>query len=298
MTDVTPSAIVGKSQKWALIALFVGAISIGSSPIFVRLSEVGPMATAFWRVGLALIPFVIWFGGSGASSAGGRPRQLKDHLLLASPGVFLAIDLIFWHLALHHTSVANATLLSNMAPIFVTLGSWLLFRSRITPTFLTGLALAIAGVIILKGGPLALGDGDLFGDSLALTAAVFYAGYIMMVGRLRSRFSTVVIMLWSTAAAAVTTLPAALIMEPVLFPWTLFGWLVVIGLAWLTHAAGQGMIAFALAWLPPAFSSLTLLVQPVVASLLAWVILSEPLGMTQAIGGAIVLFGILVARRG
>ena len=120
----------------------------------------------------------------------------------------------------------------------------------------------------------------------------------MMVGRLRSRFSTVVIMLWSTGAAALTTLPAALIMEPVLFPWTLFGWLVVIGLAWLTHASGQGMIAFALAWLPPAFSSLTLLIQPVVAALLAWLILSEPLGMMQAIGGAIVLFGILVARRG
>ncbi len=72
----------------------------------------------------------------------------------------------------------------------------------------------------------------------------------------------------------------------------------VFGLAFVSHAGGQVAITYALAYLPAAFSSLTLLLQPVVAAILAWVLLSEPIGPMQAIGGIVVLAGILVARRG
>lgn len=299
MSDIQIPASPSTSQRWALAALLLGAVAIGSSPIFVRLSEVGPVSTAFWRVSLAFIPlFLIYAGGSSSAASGSEPRTWSDRFLLLLPGAFLAVDLLFWHSSLHLTSVANATLLSNMAPIFVTLFGWLLFKAKISRTFLIGLGLAIAGVIILKGGPMALGGGSLAGDSLALAAAFFYGGYIMVVGRLRARFSTIVIMLWSTASAAILILPLALLYEPALLPFTLFGWAIIIGLAWFTHAGGQGMITFALAFLPAAFSSLTLLIQPVVAGVLAWAILDEPMGMMQMIGGIVVLFGIFVARRG
>ncbi|MCO4317685.1 DMT family transporter [Phyllobacterium sp. 21LDTY02-6] len=282
----------------ALAALLLGGMAIGGSPIFVRLSEVGPMGTAFWRVAIAFLPLLLWPNPAGAIVRNARPQGLSDYFWLAAPGVFLAADLAAWHLALHMTSVANATLLANLAPIFVTLGSWLLFRSRVSGVFLMGLALAVVGVIVLKGGPAALGDGHLAGDATAAFAAVFYAGYILVIGRLRSRFSTRTIMLWSTATAAVCMLPIALIFETDLLPLTMFGWAMLVGLAFVSHAGGQGMITFALAFLPPAFSSLTLLLQPVVAAILAWVLLSEPIGLVQAIGGVIVICGILVARRG
>nr|WP_275791166.1 DMT family transporter [Rhizobium gei] len=273
-------------------------MAIGGSPIFVRLSEVGPMATAFWRVALALLPLYLWATFGEKSATDTRPSGLADYSLLVLPGVFLAVDLATWHLALHMTSVANATLLANLAPIFVTLGSWLLFGARVSGVFLAGLGLALAGVVTLKGGPTALGDGDLAGDMTAILAAVVYAGYILAIGRLRSRFSTQRIMIWSTASAALCMFPLAFLLEDSFVPATLFGWAVLIGLAFISQAAGQGLIIYALAFLPPAFSSLTLLLQPVVAAILAWLLLGEPVGLIQAIGGAIVLVGILIARAG
>ncbi|PDT54210.1 MULTISPECIES: DMT family transporter [Sinorhizobium] len=281
-----------------MAALLMGGVAIAGSPIFVRLSEVGPMATAFWRVALALIPLLAWSWLAKDTGADRRPERLSDYALLVLPGVFLAIDLGAWHLSLTMTSVANATLLANLAPVFVTLASWALFRSPVSRIFLAGLVTAVAGVVVLKGGPAALGGGDLIGDGIAIVAAMFYAGYILAIGQLRSRFGTNRIMIWSTASAAVCTLPMAVLAEPALLPPTGFGWAILFGLAFVSHAGGQVAITYALAFLAPAFSSLTLLVQPVVAAVLAWVLLSEPVGVMQATGGAIVLIGILIARRG
>ncbi|WP_443020620.1 MULTISPECIES: DMT family transporter [unclassified Shinella] len=285
-----------KHSRLALIALLVGGVAIGGSPIFVRLSEVGPMVTAFWRVALAFLPFVLI--SQVAKQGDERPAGLRDYLFLLLPGAFLAADLAAWHLSLHMTSVANATLLGNLAPVFVTLGSWLLFRTRVTPVFLAGLGLTLIGVLVLKGGPSALGGGQLAGDATAVVAAFFYAGYMLSLGHIRSRFSTLRIMVWTTFSAAVCILPVALFFEGGMVPATLFGWTMLIGLALISHVAGQGLVTYALAYLPTAFSSLTLLLQPVVAAILAWAILAEPVGAMQAVGGAIVLIGILVARRG
>ena len=118
-----------------------------------------------------------------------------------------------------------------------------------------------------------------------------------MLSRARSRFSTVVVMVWSTCAAAICVLPLALAFEPAFVPHLLAGWLILVGLGWLVHAGGQGLIAFSLAWLPPTFSSLTLLIQPVVAAVLAAIVLGEPLGVSQVAGCSIVIAGILLARR-
>nr|WP_244483842.1 DMT family transporter [Rhizobium sp. Root482] len=297
MSDIS-SAAPTSANRLALAALLIGGAAIGGSPIFVRLSEVGPMATAFWRVGLALIPLLIWAKATEKTAADTRPQGLADYAMLVLPGVFLAVDLAAWHLSLHMTSVANATLLANLAPIFVTLGSWALFRAHVSRLFIVGLATALIGVVTLKGGPMKLGGGDLAGDATAIVAAVLYAGYILTVGRLRSRFSTNRIMVWSTASAAVCIAPMVFFLESSFMPTALFGWAMLIGLAFISHAGGQGMITYALAFLPPAFSSLTLLLQPVVAAILAWILLNEPVGLMQAVGGIIVLAGIMVARRG
>jgi drug/metabolite transporter (DMT)-like permease len=212
--------------------------------------------------------------------------------------VWLAADLVTWQISLHMTSVANSTLLVNMAPIFVTLGGWLLLRQSVSRAFLIGLAISIAGGVVLEGGPGAFGRGHLRGDAVAIGAAVFYAGYILLLGHARQRFSTTSIMLWSTVSAALITLPLAIVLEPTLTPATLSGWAVVVGLAWISHTGGQGLIAFSLAWLPVTMSSLTLLIQPVVAAVLAWAVLGEHLGAFQMIGGCIVIAGIVLARHG
>ena len=76
------------------------------------------------------------------------------------------------------------------------------------------------------------------------------------------------------------------------------GWLILVGLAWISHARGQGLIAYALAHLPAAFSSVSLLFQPVMAAFFAWLLLAEPLAPLQIAGGVVVLAGIYLARRG
>lgn len=116
MSSLAPS----RHSRLALIALLAGGVAIGGSPIFVRLSEIGPMATAFWRVALALLPFLAL--SRMTQQADERPAGLRDHLLLLLPGLFLSIDLAAWHLSLHMTSVANATLLANLAPVLRTYG--------------------------------------------------------------------------------------------------------------------------------------------------------------------------------
>ena len=282
------------SNRFPLAMLLLGGAAIGGSPIFVRLSEVGPMATAFWRVALALIPILIV--SLMKKNAGPKPQSLSDYGMLILPGVVLSLDLAAWHLSITMTSVANATLLANLAPVFVTVIAFLFFKAQISRVFMLGLVTALAGVVILKGGPAALGNGDLQGDGLAMIAAFFYACYILALGRLRSRFDTMRIMLWSTASAAVCILPVAFFFEGDMVPVTVYGWSMVFGLAFISHAGGQVAITYALAYLPPAFSSLTLLLQPVVAAILAWALLSEAIGTMQAVGGAVVLAGIMVAR--
>ncbi len=282
-----------------LAALILGGIFIGFSPIFVRLSTVGPLTTAFWRLSLALIPLAgLSRLRSETDDQRKHPRLPAEHILAALPGVFLAGDLAVWHVSLHLTSVANATLLANMAPIFVTLASWLILRQPIRRAFLVGLALSLVGIIVLKGSIAGRGDGHILGDALALTASAFYAGYILVVGRARKKFQAGPIMLWSTVSAAICTLPIAMTFEREFFPATLTGWAILCGLAWISQVAGQTFITYSLGWLPAAFSSLTLLIQPVIAAIIAWLLLGEALSPSQIAGGLIVLAGIGFARRG
>ena len=301
MSDRATIPASGGAVRLALVALIVGALALAFSPIFVRLSETGPTATAFWRLGLALPALWLWMGvrqyGPGRIMRPARPTSRRDYVALAGAGLFFAGDLAIWHQSILLTSVANATLFSNFTPIFVTLAARILFGERFRPAFVGALALAIGGSVLIVGNSFSLGPGHVLGDALALITAVFYGGYILAVSRLRARFSTTTIMSWSGAVTAATLLPLTLIAGENLLAPTLHGWLVLAGLALISQIGGQGLVAYALAHLPVAFSSVGLLLQPVAAAVLAWILFAETLGPLQAAGGAAVLAGIVLARR-
>jgi drug/metabolite transporter (DMT)-like permease len=286
--------------RLAFVLLLAGAACIAFSPIFVRLSEAGPTATAFWRCALAVPALYVWLmraaPAKASGTAGGTSR--RDFAILALAGAFFAGDLGFWHLSIMFTSVANATLLANVAPLFVTLGAFLLFRERFSRLFLLGLALAIAGAVVLMGQSLTVSPPTFGGDLLGVTTAVFYAGYILVVGRLRARLSTRTVMFWTTLVSAILLWPAALASGEAILPASALGWLNLVALALVSQALGQGLIAYALAHLPAAFSSVSLLTQPVLAALLAWVLFGEALGAVQGLGALGVLLGIAFARKG
>ncbi|UKJ72206.1 DMT family transporter [Azospirillum brasilense] len=298
-STLAPTAHADSAQRIALIALLTGALGIAFAPIFVRLSELGPSATAFWRLAFAIPALWVWMAVEPKGGARSRkPSSLSDHARLTAAGLFFAGDLAIWHWSIRYTSVANSTLLANFAPIFVTLVSWLVFKERFSRTFLMGLGLALCGAVVLMGQSLKLSPDHLFGDALGLLTAVFYGGYILAVGRLRAEFSTATIMTWSGVVTGLALLPIALLSGESLIAGSLEGWAVLLGLALVSHAGGQSLIAYALAHLPAAFSSVSLLLQPAAAAVLAWALLAEPLGALQAVGGAVVLAGILMARRG
>lgn len=287
-----------RAQRRALAALIFGAASIGFAPLWVRWSEVGLVATAFYRVVLAL-PFAAWIAARERhhpAAAVLDPRRRRLWLLAA--GLLLAADLAAWHWSIRLTSVANATLLANFAPVFVTLGAWWLLHERPGGGFFAGMALALAGAWLLTGASLGLGGPRAVGDALGLLTAVFYGGYQLCVARLRRGLGPGQILAWSCAACAPWLLALALATGETILPATARGWGVVLGLALTAHVLGQGLITYGFAHLPASFSSLTLLLQPVVAALAGWWLLGERLTRWQAAGGAVVLAGLWVARAG
>lgn len=303
------------AARWYLPALIAGAIAIGFAPIFVRLSEVGPSATAFWRLALALPVLLVWAGGERRMRAGGdrRTQKAEDAAIIPSAvplardrptsplllaGLFFAGDLALWHWSIHFTSVANSTLEANLASVFVVLIGWLVWRQRVSARFGWAMLVALAGTALLVGRNARFSPTTLRGDALGVVTAVFYAGYLLSVKAARGRgWATAPIMAVSGVVTAAALLPVALLSRETLLPATGRGWVTLVGLAFVSHLGGQSLIAYALAGLPAAFASVGLLVQPATAAAVAWALLGETLSVGQLTGGALVLAGIVLARR-
>ena len=289
--------IAASMHRAAFLYLLAGGCAIGFAPIFVRLSDIGPVASAFWRTALAApILWAMWKLGPQPSR---KAEGEASWGALALAGIFFALDLGVWHWSIIWTSVANSTLLANLAPIFVTLAGWLLWKRKVTPLFLAGMVVAIAGMFVLVGPNFTVGGTRLVGDALAAFTAIFYAGYFLSIKIARDAgASTARVMAWSTTITAIALLPVALLSPQPMIPSSAHGWLVLAALAIVTQILGQGLIAYAFAHLPASLSSVSLLIQPVVATLAAWAIFGEPVGAVQVVGGAIVLAGIWLSKKG
>ncbi len=291
-------AIHGVRERRALLALVAGSAAVAAGAIFVRLSDLAPSASGFHRIALALPVFWLWARFERRRQPVARAGMSMPVVgLLGLAGLLFAGDLATYHRAIHYTSVANATLLLNTAPVFVTLGGWLLWRQRISVAFLLGMTIALIGAVMLLFEDLDLAATALWGDVLGIVAGACYGGYLIIVGRLRTRFSTGEILFFSGAANAAALLVLCLFEGIALLPGSLHGWLMVLGLALVTQACGQGLIVHAMAHLPVTFSSLVQILQVVIAAALGWLLLAEALQPLQAAGAVVVLVGIVIARR-
>ena len=280
----------------ALPALLLGAVCIGLSGIFVKLSEVGPQANAFFRIAGAA-PFFWAYLTLVPAARTIAPLDARQWRLLVIASLVVVGDYACWHVSLTLTSVANSTLLANLVPIFVALHAALFLSRPPTKLFLVAMAITLAGAALLMGGSLSLSPDRALGDALGVVTAMFYAAYVVLVAELRARVSTATLMAWTGTIAGPFFLALAFAFGEQILPRTLEGWATVLALIVVCQVAGSGLIAYALAHLPATFSSLTLLLQPVFSALAAWVILGERLGPGELLGGALVLAGIYLARR-
>ena len=271
------------------MVLLAGACVIGLAPILVRLAGAGPSAVGFWRLTFSLPLLVLLARRNGGV---GAPTPL---MMLA--GLAFALDLAFWHYGIALTSVGKATVLTNLTPVVVTAVAWIFLKQRPGRLFLAAVALAVAGAWILAAskGMGATGRNPPLGDALSVITAVWYALYFLAVSEARKTRGASRIMFWSSLVGAPILLVAAFGLHEQVLPASAVGWASVVALG-VMHVAGQGSIAWALGRLPAATASVVVLVQPVVATLLGWLLFREMLGPWQAVGGVVALTGVVLAQ--
>ena len=290
MADAAADGPIPVRTDWrALAVLLAGACIIGLSPILVRLTEAGSAAAGFWRLAFALPLLAIL--NVRATGAIGRPPKMA---LWA--GVFFALDLGFWHYGIHYTSVTNATVLSNLTPVVVTAFAWVFLKQRPKALFLVAVGAAVGGAWLMaieKGGGRLVNQP--LGDALSLFTALWYSLYFLTMAHGRKTETTSRLMFWVSLVGAPLILVAALLLREPIFPTSVLGWGALVGLG-LMHVTGQGSIAWAMGKLPTSTASVVVLIQPIVAAYLGWVLFAEAIGPLQALGAMVTLLGVVLAQ--
>ena len=277
----------------AFVALVAAAVAMGISPVFVREAQVGPFTSAFYRVFLALPLLAAWarFERRGAEA----PRDPGWTRAVILAGVFFTIDLFFWHLAVLKTTIANATLLATMAPVWVMLFS-LVIGEKVTRVMVAGLAICILGGAALVGSSLQLAPERFIGDLYGVATSVGFGLYFLAVRVARREASSGVILFRSSLVTSLGLGLVAAVAENAWLPTGLSGVVALVLMASVSHVGGQGLLAYALGHLSAAFSSLVIFLEALAAAFFGWAIFGETLGVWQIAGGVAILAGIWIAR--
>jgi drug/metabolite transporter (DMT)-like permease len=293
--DGTASGI-GPGIALPFAALLGGALAMGASPIFVRLADVGPFTSAFWRVAGALP--LLWLWALVEARRNGEPSRAAfrfDRAIVAA-GLLFSADLLCWHLAILNTTVANATFLATMAPVWVVLGSGLFIGEQVGRSTALGLLFCIAGAAALIGTSIGFAPERLAGDLYGVATSFFFGAYFLAVRSARRRSGSGRIVFLTSLITAAVLLVVALTFETQIAPASVSGLLALIALTLISHLGGQGFLTYALGHLPAAFSSLVIFLETIAAAILAWLVFGEPVSALQAAGGVLILTGIFVAR--
>jgi drug/metabolite transporter (DMT)-like permease len=275
------------------LALLLGVLCLSLSAIFVRTAQAPGIVTSFYRMttaSLVLLPIVM-------IRSKGKVKMDKRWLLgplLA--GFITALDHGTWSTAVAYTSIANANLLNFIAPIWVTLFSWLVWKQKMPVWFWIGLALVISGTTFVFGSNLFLHPSFSKGDALALLSSFFYAGYYLITQRSRSRVDALTNTGVIAFGSAVTLLLFCLISGMPLTGYPASTWILFIAAGLISQVCGYFCMTFALGHIPASIVSPTMIASPVIASLLAIPIAGENLNIFQIAGGLLVFIGIYLVN--
>jgi drug/metabolite transporter (DMT)-like permease len=275
---------------FVVLAVALAGVSFGS--IFARLAAAPALAIALWRMTLASAVALPVAAGMGQLRPAAAPRETA---LAVAAGGLLALHFGSWITSLQLTTVANSVLLVNTAPLFVALLSWAAGRRPGRRTWVA-VALALGGAVIIASGSLA-DSSTLLGNLLALVGAVAMAGYLMLAREAQGRLAYLPYVATAYISAAAVLWTAVLISGT---PWRGYAaetWWALAAMAAVSQLVGHGGCNWSLRHLQPAFVSIALTGEPVIAALLAWWLLGEPVTGRTALGGALVLAGVIVAVR-
>jgi len=289
---VPPAAVPDAPPRLAFVAVVVANVALAFGPLFVRMTDAGPVASAFWRMALAT-PLLFVFAALAGARVVSLPRRLW--VLLALAGIAFAADLGSWHIGILQTTLANATLFGNSATFIFPIYGFLIARAWPTRTQGIALLLAAVGAALLMGRSYQLDPTHLVGDLLCVLAGVLYAVYFMLMADVRRTMAPLPALALSSATALLPLLLIALALGERIVP---SDWTPLILLALVSQVIGQGCMIYALGHLSPLVVGLALLIQPAVAAAIGWVAFDERLGLPDLAGAVMVAVALVLVRRG
>jgi len=285
----------GKTAGLAIPALVVANVALAVGPWLVRIAKVeghvGPVAAGFWRLTLAF-PLLLLF-----ARAEREPKQTANMTALVAvallSGVFFASDLGAWHAGILHTRLANATLLGNCTAVLFPLYGFIAARSL--PSRKQGIALSLAtvGAVLLLGRSYELSARNLLGDLLCLFAGVAYTGYLVAADKARSALPPWTTLTWSVLAGIPLLLAVAFLLGEPVWPHI---WWPLAGIAVGSQIVGQGLILYAVNRVSALVVGLMLLLQPIVAAAIGWMIYGEALTALDLLGAVAIALAVLLVR--
>ena len=267
-----------------VFVLAAAVLAFSFAPILVRLIDgVHPVAIAFWRT---LFAFLLFAPGMGR--VGGR-----DLKLIVVAGLCLATHFSIWFESLDHTTVLRSTVLVCASPAWVGILEWAFLKHRPHCGYWLGVAIAIPAAALMSSDT--SGEATLYGDFLALIAGFFVAIYFTIGRALRPRVAFGTYAAVVCAVAALFLLPVSGVMGVPLFGISWRNWLFIVALTIGPQSFGHNGLNYALRYLPAGVVSAFVLLEPVGAALLAIPILREWPTLSSAIGGVIVVVGVMAA---
>ncbi len=290
---------------YGIAALLLANALLALGPMFVRLADTGPIASAFWRMALALpliaLMAVIVARYPRSDRIDRQRTRSPNHgfsnkliLIIIASGVLFAADLASWHVGILQTKMANATLFGNSASLIYPIYGFVVARALPTGRQMAALVIAAMGAIILIGRSAELSPQHLMGDLLSLLAGVFYAAYFIAIARTRETLAPLPLLTASTLASAPPLLILALVLGEQILP---TNWTPLLALALGSQVIGQGLMVYALGRMSPLVIGLTLLTQPVVAAIVGWLAFNEMLGPLDLVGAALVGLALILVRQ-
>ena len=283
-------------EKHPFAMIIIGVFGISLSSIFVKYSPAPSSVTAAWRLLWTVIlmsPVVL---GKQEFRRELTAASRSNILLSCFSGVFLAIHFALWFESLRHTSVASSTTIVCTEVIWVSLGFWLFMKGNISKRAMLAIAITLCGSILIAFSDSASG-AHLYGDILALLAAIAVAAY-MLIGRVvREKLSTSVYTYIVYCACALSLLILCAAQRVSIFGFGVAPSIVGLLLAIFSTILGHSIFSWCLKYFSPSFVSASKLCEPVVAAILAAILFFEVPKALQILGGALIIGGVLYYSR-
>lgn len=291
MASVFSSIAPLRGLKLNKLILLLAVFLVSTAGLFAHqaLTEATPLAIAAWRLGLASLVFLgLSLARRGEAATHPIPPEVRGRLILA--GFCLAAHFVTWFAALDRTSVARATLLACTTPLWTTFGGFVLGRRRPTPRDIGALAVAGIGLwLVTQTSVQTPTHASLLGDLFGLSAGLLFGSYLLCVEGLHHTLSSQRQVTLAYSVAAVLLWTVLLARGGVTFAYSPSVWRALLGMTLGPQIFGHTLLNWSLRHFTSSLVAFSILLEPIIAALLAWYLLGQTLTAAQLFGGLLVL---------